>query len=352
MTVLVDRLGIADSRRREVVDEVVDAFEVLPPNERQALRSFYVEGFSIREIAARHAVKPGTVKRRLSQGRDRVRGALGLERYSRSIDMTSKINVFPTERPPIAIEPSGSAASNVDMRELTWWFVVPELGDEVHWAEYQPTGGGSAWRLTRTSAMRAHRRATIHGREGIEIEVDEQWLPVNDAPAPPPTERDARVWGRLTDTHVEWLAVESRAPDGAGRLYTCLDDCFDENFGVCQRLIEAGEYLVPQPDGGLERRAGTPEIFADGVFDVAVGESSFRCTRVVEMPAQATEQDVVIVAYVNDAGRTVLFRRYDGDQRTAPGRSGRRSEWLPHAERLTIDGMTFVHSFDDVVRLA
>ena len=78
-------------------------------------------------------------------------------------------------------------------------------------------------------------------REGIEIEVDEQWLPVDDAPAPPPTERDGRVWGRLTDTHVEWLAVESRAP--------------------------------------------------------------FRCTRVVEMPAQATEQDVVIVAYVNDAGR-------------------------------------------------
>lgn len=52
--------------------------------------------------------------------------------------------------------------------------------------------------------------------------------------------------------------------------------------------MEAGSYLVRQPDGSLIRREGTPELSADGMFDVKVGQSSFRCTRVLEIPAAAT----------------------------------------------------------------
>jgi len=73
LEVMVDRLGVADVRGRRLIDEVVETFETLPEPERQALQSFYVEGFTIREIAARHRSPPGTIKRRLSQGRDRVR---------------------------------------------------------------------------------------------------------------------------------------------------------------------------------------------------------------------------------------------------------------------------------------
>ena len=352
LAVMVDRRGVADMRRRRVIDEVVGTFETLPEAERQALRSFYVDGFTIREIAARHRRPPGTIKRRLSQGRDRVRGLLGITDFKRNAQMNMDPGPapFPAERPPIVIEPVASPAADVDMRELTWWFVVPELNHEVRWAEYQPTDGGSAWRLTRTNTMKAERRATIHDRGCIEIDVDEQWLAVDGAPHPPSTQRHTRVWGRLTDTEVQWLAVESLTADGHRRLYTCLDDGFEEDFGACPRRVEAGDYLAAQPGGGLARRPGTPEMFADGMFDVRVGESTHRCTRIVEMPTPATEQDVVIVAYVDETGKTVLFRRY-GEQ-AVPAAAGPIGKLLPHADRLVIDGMTFVHCFDDIIAAA
>ena len=87
-------------------------------------------------------------------------------------------------------------------------------------------------------------------------------------------------------------------------------------------------------------------VFADGVFAVQVGSRTIDCTRVVEMEKEATELDVVIVAYVDDGGRTVLFRRYDGNRRLAHDGSPPRAQMLPQADRLVLDDMTFVHSYD------
>lgn len=350
LATMVNRLGVADVRRRDTVDEVVATFDALPANERRALQSFYIEGLSIREIAARHGAAPGTIKRRLSLGRGKVRDALAPGNTRRNMDMRKDSSIrtrtFPAERPSIMIEQTGPAAADVDMRELTWWFVVPELHDEVHWAEYQPTDGGRTWRLTEVAAMRAGRRAVIHDRECVEIGVAEDQFAVDGVPISPSTDRRARVWGRVGSDEVEWLGVERVSPDGVAKLYTFLDDHFLEDFGTCPRSIPAGDYLSEQSGGRLARRTGTPEQFADGVFAVTVGEASFRCTRVVEMSLIPEPWDVVIVAYVDANGRTVLFRRYDDARRDIPDESRTRLEVLPQAERLVIDGCTYVHSFD------
>ena len=84
----VNRLGIADARRRRSAEDVVDALEVVPEQERRALQAFYLDGMSIAEIAARHRCPPGTVKRRLSHGRDRVRKELGITKTRRGITMS------------------------------------------------------------------------------------------------------------------------------------------------------------------------------------------------------------------------------------------------------------------------
>ena len=64
------------------------------------------------------------------------------------------------------------------------------------------------------------------------------------------------------------------------------------------------------------------------------------------MPLTPEEWDVVIVAYVDVAGRTALFRRYDDERRRVPGDSRPRRDVLPDAERLVIDGVAYVHSYD------
>ena len=350
LTVMVDRRGSVEANRRRMIDEVVDTIATLPAKERQALESFYVEGFSIQEIAARHRSPPGTIERRLSHGRDRVREALGVSTNRGNSEMSKGKSVqtrpFSAERPMVVIERLEAKASGVDMRELTWWFVCPKLGDEVHWAEYQPVDGGLAWQLTKVSAMRAARRAVIHDRECVEIDVDERQFAVAGVTVPPAQDRDTRVWGRLTDAEVQWVGVERESPEGVRKLYTFLDENFAEDFGARPRRFAAGDFLLAKPGGGLERADRTPEQFADGVFNVRLGETTFRCTRVVEMPLSPAEWDVVIVAYVDASGRTVLFRRYDDDRRKVPGESRPRGEVLAHAERLVIDGNTYVHSYD------
>lgn len=354
LATMVNRMGAVDAQRRRAAANVVEAFEVVPERERQALESFYVDGLSIAEIAARHRVPPGTVKRRLSHGRDRVRGEMGIainrRKTGMNTDSRAEPGPFPTVRPDIVVERLEVKASPVDLRELTWWFVIPELDDEVRWAEYQPTGVETEWRLTRSTAMRTAGPAVIHDRDCVAIEVDEVRYPVDGLVIP--TDRHTKVWGRLTETDVEWVAVEQAASDGTRRLDTFLDDGFDQDWGACARRIEAGEWLVAAAESNFGRQPGIPAVFADGVYTVQVGERTFTCTRIVEMEKETTELDVVVLAYVDTNGRTVLFRRYDGNRRTTGSESQRREDLLPYADRLVIDGMTFIHSYDYITAAA
>ena len=356
LAVMVNRLGATDAEQRRVAAEVFEAFEAVPVRERQALESFYLEGLSIAEIAARHRCAPGTVKRRLSHGRDWVRAELGIAPLRRETamnrDSQAKVARFPATRPGIVVERLAAKATPIDIRELTWWFVVPELHDEVRWAEYQPVQGGSTWRLTATTAMKAVRPAVLHDRDCVEVEVDETQETVDGLLIATSTDRHTKVWGRLTDTEVEWLGVERLTPDGTRKLDTFLDDGFELDWGACPRHVEVGEWFVQGPNGSLKRQPDSPAVFADGVFAVRVGSRTFNCTRVVEMEKEATELDVVIVGYVDNGGRTVLFRRYDGDRRVPQAGSPPRRDMLPDADRLVIDGMTFVHSYDYVTARA
>ena len=359
LAVMVNRVGAVDARQRGLAADVVDAFDAVPEREREALKSFYVDGLSIAEIAARHRCAPGTVKRRLSHGRDWVRGELGIavdrvdsvdgvdgRRTEMSVDNRPEPGPFPKVRPSVVVERLRSNARPVDMRELTWWFVVPELRDQVRWAEYQPIHGGSQWVLTETTAMRAARPAVLHGRKCVEVELAQESYEVAGVLTPPSASRHTKVWGRLTAAEVEWLGVERLAGDGTRMLDTFLDEGFDLDWGTRARRVDIGSWLAEDGDGRLSSHPDMPDVFADGAFAVHLGDRTFTCTRVVEMEKEATEMDVVVLAFVGENGRTVLFRRYDGDGRVPPEASGPRAELLPEADRLVIDGMTFVHSYD------
>jgi len=69
--------GRAAGRAQERTDEVLSAVGEMPPGEREAIRLFYLQGLTIREIAARSRCPEGTIKRRLFTGRERLRALLG-----------------------------------------------------------------------------------------------------------------------------------------------------------------------------------------------------------------------------------------------------------------------------------
>ena len=363
LTRTANRLGIAEARQRRSAEDVIEAFAVVPETERRALEAFYLDGLSIAEIAARHRCPPGTVKRRLSHGRDRVRRELGIDKTRRGIAMSVENREagkrpFTERRPEIAVSRSTGQPFSIDLRELTWWFIVPESGDRVRWAEYEQTCDGS-WKLTEVNSMVARRPAIVHGREGVEIEVDEQAFPdrsglVQRDYTLDEEDQRTRVWGRLDDTEVQWLAFEStRRGDGRRELYTFLDESWEDDFGSTDRLIEDKDWLTERTDGTFERGQDTPRLFSSGLFDVRIGDGEFECMRVFDIEGDSSDSEAIVVAYINGEGRTVLFRRYNGNRwckrDQPPHQWGAAMTWeedLPHADRLVIDGVTYVHTWD------
>ena len=358
-----NRLGVAAARQRRSAEDVIEALEEVPEKERQALKAFYLDGLSIAEIAARHRCPPGTVKRRLSHGRDRVRRELGIDKTRRGITMSVENREagkrpFPKCRQEITVSRGTEQPFSIDLRELTWWFIVPELGDRVRWAEYEQTCDGS-WKLTEVNSMVARRPAIVHGRECVEIEVEEQAFPdrsglVQRDFSLDEENRRTRVWGRLDDTEVQWVGFEStRRGDGTRELYTFLDETWEDDFGSADRLIEDRGFLTERPDGTFERSQDAPRLFSSGLFDVRIGDGEFECMRVLDIEADSTDSDVIVVAYIGREGRTVLFRRYNGNRWAKrdqpPQRWGAAMTWeedLPHADRLVLDGVTYVHTWD------
>ncbi len=349
---MANRLGVAQARQREAAAAIVEAMEEVPDRERAALRAFYLDGLSIAEIAARHRCPDGTVKRRLSHGRDQVRRVLGVTPGTRRKTMSAAQGLFPRSRPEIRIEPSPEAPFRIDLREMAWWFIVPEVGDRVAYGSYDPSGDGEApWKLTETVSLEACRPAIIHGRACVEIEVEEHQFAAM-AGDPKPTEQKSRivkVWGRLTEDAVEWMAVESLRADGTRELMTFLDEGFHDDWGPSPRLIEDRGCLRPQADGS----------FGAGVFDVHIGERCFTCLRVFDLEKEASDRDVLVEAYVTRTGRTVLFRRYSGNRwnkREAPPHGwGEEMTWeedLPHNHLMVIGGVTYVHHYDNLADAA
>jgi RNA polymerase sigma-70 factor (ECF subfamily) len=54
------------------------ALRTLPPKERSAITLFYLNGYSIKEIAAITDASEGAVKQQLSRGRDKLKAMLQL----------------------------------------------------------------------------------------------------------------------------------------------------------------------------------------------------------------------------------------------------------------------------------
>ena len=353
---MVNRLGIAQSRQREAAHDIVEAMDEVPHRERAALRAFYLEGLSIAEIAARHRSPDGTVKRRLSHGRDHIRRALGITPTKRKIDMKTRQQDFPLHRPEIRIHPSAEKSIRIDFTEMAWWFVKPEIGDRVGCGYYDGGKDSDApWRLTEMIWLAAGRTAVIHGRPCVEVDVEEVEVEKMSFRKKPLKERSRikRVWGHLADDEVEWIAVEREEADGVRELETFLDDRFHEDWWGSRRIVEDCGCLSERADGTWVRGPDAPAFTGAGVFDVHVGGRQFTCLRVFDLDKNATERDCLVVAYITRAGRTVLFRRYNGSRwgksDVPPHNWGEAMTWeeeLPANDRIVIDGLTYVHYYD------
>jgi RNA polymerase sigma factor (sigma-70 family) len=331
--------------------DAIAALESAPEREREAARLFYLQDFTIAEIARRHKCPQGTIKRRLFDARDHIRrtlsvesqpdrgrpgtGSPGKEKVMSRHRAGSKKQRFPVRRPAIVVADSAEQPFEVDFREMAWGFTVAEVGERSLWAMYDPPD----WRVSGVYDSYVARTAKVHGMDCVEVnrdlwEPDTGWMP-----------DQAAEYFRTVDDHVECLA--STYVLGGGKvLRTYLDEGFDEDWPpMPRRFVDAGRF-VRQPDGSYRLDEHSPGQIGAGMFDVTIAGTQQTCLRVLDVYPEPDERGLLMVAYVARTGRTVLARRYNACQWKADRYGGPWDERLPDADRLVIDGVTYVHWYD------
>lgn len=330
------RLGIS------VTHTVRETLERLGDKDQQILYLYFWKELPQNEIAKLLDIPVGTVKSRLHTAKQHFKNKYPYQTQKPKGDTT--MQKLPEYIPDYTIERLDAEPFNVRWEELQGWLIVPRVGQKLTWGMYD----FPERKRTEYTEMEVVGRAEVHGIQGVEV-VAVQFDPEEHGTgALDRVER--RFVAQLTDTHSRYLA-ESHMEDGIRKCYTFLDgDAFLNNWGFGED--NCGNEVDLHPKGLLHREGscvtGTiPREVVDvvGRYRVTIGGKSYDTVCVMDIEcynnAVASEQ------YVDQNGRTVLWRRFNRDDWAIDRFGGKPwSEKLPDNECVTINGETYVHWYD------
>ncbi len=317
---------------------VSDTLDRLGDKDKQILCLCYLKDYPQEEIARRLKLPLGTVKSRLHYARQHFRKAYP---YPPTYEEKKGDNIMtglPNKLPAYTITPSDKAPFPVTFEELTGWFIIPRVGERITWGSYdQPEGI-----LTEAVTSEVTSRITLHGIEGVEIHSS--FDPAKGTPS------EHIYYAQLTDTHCRWLGESYTDSKGMKHLLTFLDgDAFMEEWGFGEDNCGNETHLSPK--GEIRRSnsvitAAKKKIALDvvGRYTLTLGEKIYDtdCIMMIYEDGALTEQ------YVDEGGRTILWRRFNRDDWAIERYGKPWHELLPENERITVNGEMYVHWYDCV----
>ena len=331
------RLGIS------VVHTVRETLDRLGDKDKQILYLYFWKELPQTEIAKLMDIPVGTVKSRLHTAKQHFKNNYPYQNQKPKGDTT--MQKLPEYIPDYTIERLNAEPFSVRWEELQGWLIVPRLGQKLTWGMYD----FPERKRTEYTEMEVVGKAEVHGIEGVEV-VAMQFDPADYYRTGALDRVERRFVAQLTDTHSRYLA-ETHMEDGIRKCYTFLDgEAFLNNWGFGED--NCGNEVDLHSKGLLHREgncvSGTiPREVVDvvGRYRVTIGGKSYDTVCVMDIEcfndAVASEQ------YVDQNGRTVLWRRFNRDDWAVDRFGGKPwSEKLPDNERLTINGETYVHWYD------
>ena len=232
--------------------------------------------------------------------------------------------------------------------ELPGWLIVPRTGEKLRWGLYDAPSG----RRTEWAELEVVGPAVVHGIRGVEIAAVQ--YDTQDYYRTGAIDRSERRFvAQLTDTRCRFLA-ESHMKDGVRYNYTFLDGPdFQDNWGFGPD--NCGNETRLRRKGILARKddAVTGEVCPDlqsldavGRYEVTVGGKTYDTVCVMDL--ECFNDGVASEQYVDRAGRTVLWRRFNRDDWAFDRYGEKWSRMLPENQRLSVNGQTYVHWYDCV----
>ena len=331
------RLGIS------VVHTVRETLDRLGDKDKQILYLYFWKELPQTEIAKLLNIPVGTVKSRLHTAKQHFKNKYPYQTQKPKGDTT--MQKLPEYIPDYTIERLDAEPFSVRWEELQGWLIVPRVGQKLTWGMYD----FPERKRTEYTEMEVIGKAEVHGIEGVEV-VAMQFDPADYYRTGALDRVERRFVAQLTDTHSRYLA-ETHMEDGVRKCYTFLDgEAFLNNWGFGED--NCGNEVDLHPKGLLHREGncvtGTiPREVVDvvGRYRVTIAGKSYDTVCVMDIEcfndAVASEQ------YVDQNGRTVLWRRFNRDDWAIDRFGGKPwSEKFPDNERLTINGETYVHWYD------
>ena len=331
------RLGIS------VVHTVRETLDRLGDKDKQILYLYFWKELPQTEIAKLLDIPVGTVKSRLHTAKQHFKNKYPYQTQKPKGDTT--MQKLPEYIPDYTIERLDAEPFSVRWEELQGWLIVPRVGQKLTWGMYD----FPERKRTEYTEMEVVGKAEVHGIEGVEV-VAMQFDPADYYRTGALDRVERRFVAQLTDTHSRYLA-ETHMEDGIRKCYTFLDgEAFLNNWGFGED--NCGNEVDLHPKGLLHREgncvSGTiPREVVDvvGRYRVTIDGKSYDTVCVMDIEcfndAVASEQ------YVDQNGRTVLWRRFNRDDWAIDRFGGKPwSEKFPDNERLTINGETYVHWYD------
>lgn len=316
---------------------VRETMSLLGDKDKQILYLYFWKEMPQAEIAKQLNIPIGTVKSRLHTAKQNFK-----KQFPYLTDISKgdcSMKKLPEYIPEYKIEESTKAPFAVKWEELMGWFLVPKLEEKLSFGMYDIPSR----KCSHVYDMKVTGKAKVHGIEGVE-------LTAREASYSDKNEVINRTFiAQLTDTHCRYLATLRN--DGDVRNYiTFLDgDEFMANWGFGEDNCGNETNLFPKGD---IQRAGTVVTSADkefildivGRYNVTINGKSYDTVCVMDI--ETYNCGVVSEQFLDQNGRTILWRRFNRDNWAVDRYKKKWSEQLPQNEQLTINGETYVHWYD------
>ena len=320
-----------------IEDTVRETLSTLADKDKQILYLYFWKELPQAEIAKRLNIPVGTVKSRLHTAKQNFKKQYPYQ--TEQVKGEIEMKTLPKVLPNYTIEKSDKEPFSVKWEELIGWFLVPKLGESLSWGMYDMPSR----ECNHVYDLKVTGKAMVHGIEGVEL-----------------TAREASYSGKkevinrtfvaqLTDTHCRYLAT--MRTDGDVRNYiTFLDgDAFMTSWGFGED--NCGNETNLSPKGDIKREgnivtSADKEFLLDIVGRYTVTIDGKKYDTVCVMDIETYNAGVVSEQFLDQNGRTVLWRRFNRDD-WAFDRYGKKwSEQLPENDKLIINGVTYVEWYD------
>lgn len=319
------------------INLVRDTIELLGDKDKQILYLFFWKEMPQTEIAKKLNVPLGTVKSRLHTAKQNFKN-----KYPYYIGISKGENTMkklPEFIPEYKIEASEKKPFDVKWEELMGWFLVPKLGEKLSWGMYDIPSR----KCSHIYDMQVTGKAKVHGIEGVELTAREAaYSDKNDV-------INRTFVAQLTDTHCRYLATLRN--DGDVRNYiTFLDgDEFMPNWGFgednCGNETNLTRKFEIQRSGSVVTSI-EKDFLLDivGRYTVTINGKSYDTVCVMDI--ETYECGVVSEQYLDQNGKTILWRRFNRDDWAIDRYKKLWSEQLPDNEKIVVNGTTYVHWYD------